>query len=56
MKIVPSAVSVTLIPTIQTNPGFKPKSKSKPVSIDEFPAILDTKGWKFNREEANERR
>ena len=27
-----------------------------PSSIDEFPAILNTKGWKFSREEANERR
>jgi hypothetical protein len=57
IKIVPSAVNVTLVPTNQAKPRFRPKTtKGKPLSIDEFPAVLDTKNWKFNREEANERR
>ena len=56
VKFVPAAVNVTLVPTEQERPKFRPKTKDKPFSIDEFPAVLDTKGWKFSREEANERR
>jgi len=56
MDLVPNTVNVTLVPTEQEGPKFRPKTKDKPFSIDEFPAVLDTKEWKFNREEANERR
>jgi hypothetical protein len=34
----------------------KLKTQKELPHIDEFPAILDTRGWKFNREDANERR
>ena len=56
MKSVPRTVNVTLVSVETERPKFKPKTKAKPSNIDEFPAVLDTKGWKFNREEANERR
>jgi hypothetical protein len=36
-------------------PSFLAKTKQKPSGIDEFPALLNTKGWKFDRDEANER-
>ncbi|GHS92056.1 hypothetical protein AGMMS49957_18850 [Synergistales bacterium] len=52
----PSAVTVTIVHTNAARNRFKPKSKAKPSCIDEFPAVLDTKGWKFDREEANGRR
>jgi hypothetical protein len=42
----PMEVIVTLLPV---------NKRPKPKSIDEFPAILDTGNWKFNREEANAR-
>jgi len=48
-------VNVTLAPAEQKKPKFKSKTKTMPSGIDEFPPILDTKGWKFSREEANER-
>jgi hypothetical protein len=47
-------VLVTIIPTTEAAPSFLAKTKQKPSGIDEFPALLDTKGWKFNRDEANE--
>jgi len=56
MKLIPRAVNVTLVPAEKERPKFKAKTKSNPSDINEFPAILNTKGWKFNREEANERR
>jgi len=55
VNIIPVVVNVTLGPFDQEKPKIKSKSGNKPCSIDEFPAIFDTKGWKFNREEANER-
>ena len=55
-KQVSSTVEVTLAPVSQIRPKFRPKTKDRPLSIDEFPAVLDTTGWKFDREEANERR
>jgi len=56
MKLIPTTVHVTLIPAGRSKPKIRLKTKDKPLSIDEFPAVLDTKGWKFNREGANERR
>jgi hypothetical protein len=56
VRQVPSNVTVTLAPASQTRVKFTPKTKEMPATIDEFPAFLDTTGWKFNRGEANERR
>jgi hypothetical protein len=53
---ITASVCVTLMPADEFRLGFRPKTKDKPSSIDEFPALLDTRGWKFDREEANERR
>ena len=53
MKVVPTTVNVTILPVGQEE--FRKSSRRKPLTIDEFPAILDTKNFKFNREEANER-
>ena len=54
IKILPPHVSVTLIP-VDNKAKFKSKIKDTPSSINEFPAILNTAGFKFNREDANER-
>jgi hypothetical protein len=53
---IPAMVTVTLIDA--EKPRFMPKTKrEKPSSLEEFSNLkLDTRGWKFNREEANERR
>ena len=51
---IPARVIVTLMDV--EKPRLKPKTRKELPSIDEFPAMLDTRGWKFNREEANERR
>ena len=51
---IPARVIVTLMDV--EKPRLKPKTLKELPSIDEFPAMLDTRGWKFNREEANERR
>jgi hypothetical protein len=56
VELVPSVVNVTLVPATHERLKFRPKTKKKPFSIDDFPAVLDTKDWKFSREEANERR
>jgi hypothetical protein len=55
INIVPPQVNVTIVPVGHERPKFKPKTKTKPAGIDEFPAIIDTNGWRFSREEANER-
>ena len=54
-NMVPSKVHVTLIPANLGRSKNRTKTKVIPSNIDEIPAVLDTKGWKFNREEANER-
>jgi hypothetical protein len=53
MKIVPATVNVTILPVVQAK--LSESNRKKPLSIDEFPAVLDTKNFKFDREEANER-
>jgi len=53
---IPAIVEVTLSPIPEPRPAFKARTKGKPKTIDEFPALLNTQGWKFDREEANERR
>ncbi|GHU62169.1 hypothetical protein AGMMS49983_03130 [Clostridia bacterium] len=50
-----SPVLVTIIPASEVRPSFVAKTKQRPSGIDEFPALLDTRGWKFDRDEANER-
>ena len=51
---IPALVTVTLVDVEKTR--FRPKTLKKLPDIDEFPAMLDTSGWKFDRDEANERR
>jgi hypothetical protein len=56
-KAVPSAVKVTLTPINEARIKLGSKSKAGVLSIDNFSALkIDTRDWKFNREEANERR
>jgi hypothetical protein len=50
---VPSMVTVTLMDA--GKPRLRPKTKKDLPSIDEFPAMLDTRSWKFDREEIHER-
>ena len=50
---VPAIVAVTLVDV--EKPRFRPKTRKELPSIDEFPAVLDTSNWKFDRAEANER-
>jgi hypothetical protein len=53
---IPAIVTVTFVDA--EKPRFKPKTKKeKPSSLEEFSDLkLDTSNWKFDREEANERR
>jgi hypothetical protein len=51
---IPERVKVMLLDT--EKPRFRPKTIEQLPDIQEFLPFLDTKGWKFNREEANERR
>ena len=53
---IPASAVVTLVDV--EKPRFRPKTKKeKPSSIEEFSDLkLDTSNWKFDREEANERR
>ncbi|MDR2861575.1 MAG: hypothetical protein LBV07_03380 [Syntrophobacterales bacterium] len=51
---IPARVAVTLVDV--EKPKFRPKIKKELPGIEEFQPVLDTKGWKFDREEANERR
>ena len=51
---IPAVVAVKLM--YVEKPRLKHKERNEFPSIDEFPAVLDTGGWKFDREEANERR
>ena len=53
---VPSSVRVTIMPAAESKIRFSPKSKAGKLPADAFTALkLDTRGYKFNREEANER-
>jgi hypothetical protein len=51
---ITNLVAVTLVDI--DKPRFSPKTRKELPGINEFPAILDTKDWKFDRDEANERR
>jgi hypothetical protein len=57
IETIPAAVKVTLAPI--NEPRVRPGAKSGAgtLSFDDFSAFkIDTRAWKFNREEANERR
>jgi hypothetical protein len=40
---------------VEAAPSFLAKTEQRPSGIDEFPALLNTKGWKFSRDEARPR-
>jgi hypothetical protein len=45
-----------LVTVTITSPKIKLRTKSKPFTLEDFSAIkIDTRNWKFDREEANER-
>ena len=56
MGEIPYSVMVTLVPTSKTRPKLKPRAKAGELSIDDFTPFIDTRNFKFDREEANERR
>jgi len=54
---VPSAVKVTVEPVGKPSIKVGVKSKAGEITDADFSALkVDTKNWKFDREEANERR
>ena len=54
---VHSGVKVRVFADISPKTDEKPKSKAGALSDDDFTALrIDTRGYKFDREEANERR
>ena len=54
--VVPKTVKVTLMPASESKIKFGTKSKAGMLSEEDFVALkIDTLGFKFNREEANER-
>jgi hypothetical protein len=57
VNTIPVAVRVTLAPVSESRVKMGVKSKAGALSSDDFSALkIDTKAWKFDREEANERR
>jgi len=57
VKTIPATVKVTLAPVNETRIKAGLKSKAGALSLSDFSALkIDTLGWKFDREEANERR
>jgi hypothetical protein len=57
MNRIPETVHVTLVDAGEVRLSYRPRIKECPLSIDEFSDLkLDTRGWKFDREEANARR
>lgn len=56
-KNVPTVVMVTLAPVKSPMIKMATKSKANTISLGDFSALqINTGGWKFDREEANERR
>jgi hypothetical protein len=52
-----SPIRVMIFSNDMPNPKIHRRTKAKPFTPSDFSALkLDTRGWKFNREEANERR
>ena len=57
IKKVPAAVKVTLAPAKTSNIIVGARAKAGALSSNDFSALkIDTQGWRFSREEANERR
>ena len=53
---VPSSVKVTLMPAAESKIKFSAKSKAGMLTANAFSSLrLDTRGYKFSREEANGR-
>jgi hypothetical protein len=54
MGKLPDSVKVTLVPTENMRNKFNPKARAGALSPNDFSALkIDTRGWKFDREEAN---
>jgi len=53
-QIPASVTRVTVKFEAEEKPRLKLKTRKEFPSIDEFPRVLDTTDWKFDREEANE--
>jgi hypothetical protein len=57
IHVIPVEVRVTLVPLKAPRIKMGLKSKAGVLSSGDFTALrLDTRNWKFDREEANERR
>jgi len=56
IKAIPAAVKVTLAPASEPRIKMGAKSKAGALSPGDLSALnINTEGWRFNREEANER-
>ncbi|MCL1875957.1 MAG: hypothetical protein FWF87_06850 [Synergistaceae bacterium] len=51
---IPTVVAVTIVDI--ERPRLNRRIRKELPDINDFPAVFDTSGWKFDREEANERR
>ena len=57
IKTIPAAVRVTLVPLNGSRMKMASKGRPGALSPGDFSALqIDTRNWRFNREEANERR
>ena len=57
IKKIPASVMVTLAPLKESRIKVGSKSKVDTLSASDFSVLkIDTREWKFSREEANERR
>ncbi|MDR1110096.1 MAG: hypothetical protein LBP92_05225 [Deltaproteobacteria bacterium] len=57
VNALPVSVFVTLVPVSEPRIIHGPRSNPGEISPNDFSALkIDTQGWKFDREEANERR
>jgi len=57
IKTVPPFAKVTIAPGNSSRIKIGRKSKAGELSLNSFSCMkIDTRDWKFNREEANERR
>ena len=54
---IPVSVMVTLSPVAGDKIKFAPRAEAGRLSADDFSALkIDTRDWRFDRNEANERR
>ncbi|MCL2426113.1 MAG: hypothetical protein FWD05_07225 [Oscillospiraceae bacterium] len=57
VEVIPLTVKVTVSPIIPPNIRPGAKAKAGMLNATNFSALkIDTNGWRFDREEANERR